>query len=113
MSLDLKVAIDFWVGEWKVVIATREALGSEEWVQTRGSNRVTSVLNGCAIREDFTAEGTPSSWSGTSLSMWRPMEKRWRQTWADDSGNFANGEMMLRRRVDLSRVGGPRPPRRQ
>ena len=99
---------DFWIGDWKVRVATRKAVDSSEWVQTRGSNHVTSILNGCAIREEFTAEGTPGSWSGTSLSMWQPKEGRWRQTWSDDSGSFLaftgafeKGEMTL--------VGEPRP----
>ncbi len=40
--------------------------------------------------------------------MWQPLEKRWRQTWSDDSGgyialtgHFENGEITL--------VGEPRP----
>jgi hypothetical protein len=84
--------------------------GKEEWSDAIGSNHVVSVLNGCAVQENFTATGgtNGATWSGKSHSTWVASEKRWRQTWVDDSGSYLAftggmqaGEMVL--------VGEPRP----
>ena len=102
--------MDFWLGDWSVQVRTRTAPDSETWTAAVGSNHVTSVLNGCAIEERFVATGGPNgaSWSGRSHSTWVPAEKRWRQTWVDDSGSYLaftggmqGGEFVL--------VGEPRP----
>ncbi len=81
---------DFWVGEWDVVLPTGKAAGH---------NRITRLLAGCALREEWTgASGT----RGTSLNAYDPASKRWRQTWVDDSGTvlvlegrFQGGRMVL------------------
>jgi hypothetical protein len=100
---------DFWLGDWSVVVRSRASVDATAWQETRGSNHVAAVLNGCAVEERFTAEdGKLGSWSGHSVSTWVPAAKKWRQTWVDDQGNylaFAGGpegaEMVL--------VGEPRP----
>jgi hypothetical protein len=102
--------MDFWLGDWKVTVRSRASLEKDEWATAAGSNHVTSILNGCAIEEHFTAENAPGpgTWSGRSHSTWVAAEKRWRQTWGDDSGSylaFAGG----REGEDFVLVGEPRP----
>ncbi len=101
---------DFWIGDWSVKVESRVAADEDRWTTETGSNHVTSLLNGCAIEEQFTATGGTNgfTWSGKSFSTWSAPEKRWRQTWVDDSGNYlaftggvVNGEMILN--------GEPRP----
>ncbi len=101
--------MDFWLGDWSVKvqerIVSKEAPTKEAWTPLApGSNHVVSVLNGCAVAENFAAAGGPkgASWSGKSYSTWVATEKRWRQTWVDDSGSYLafsggmqNGEMIL------------------
>ncbi len=65
---------DFWLGNWEVVEAGK----------TAGGNRITSILAGCAVREEWKGA---SGLSGTSLNMWDSAKKRWSQTWVDDKGN--------------------------
>jgi hypothetical protein len=66
---------DFWLGEWNVLQAGK----------TAGINRITPLLGGCAVREDW--KGV-SGLTGTSLNMWDSARKRWTQTWVDDKGNI-------------------------
>jgi hypothetical protein len=102
--------LDFWIGDWSVKVRSRVAPDKDEWsAELPGSNHVSSVLSGCAIDESFVALDTNGrSWSGRSHSTWIAAEKRWRQTWVDDSGNYLaftggmnGGEFVL--------VGEPRP----
>lgn len=80
---------DFWLGDWKVDIHSRKSQTSEEWVESLGSNRVTTSMNGCVIEEQFLGAGGGSpTWSGRSWSMWIPAREVWRQTWVDDSGAY-------------------------
>ena len=80
---------DFWLGEWDVTEKGKAA----------GANRITRILDGCALREEWAgASGT----HGTSLNVWDAAAKRWRQTWVDDKGNvlllegtFQGGRMVL------------------
>jgi hypothetical protein len=81
---------DFWLGDWDVTNPAGKAAGR---------NRITLILGGCALREEWTgASGT----SGTSLNMFDADARRWRQTWMDDSGSvllltgeFRDGKMVL------------------
>ncbi len=82
---------DFWLGEWEVTWGEGQ----------RGSNHVQSILDGCVILENFDGNPAMPFW-GMSLSMYRPQEGQWRQTWVDNSGNywdfiggFADGRMTL------------------
>jgi hypothetical protein len=65
---------DFWLGDWNVAQAGKPA----------GTNRITPLLGGCAVREEW--KGV-SGLTGTSLNMWDAARKRWTQTWVDDKGN--------------------------
>ncbi len=84
---------DFWLGDWKLT-----------WDEEgRGRNRITSILGGCVIQEEF--DGTPSiPLKGLSLSTYNVTTGKWQQTWVDNSGSyldfigeFANGKMILSR----------------
>ena len=65
---------DFWLGDWDVAEKGKPA----------GANRITPILGGCAVREEW--KGV-SGLTGTSLNMWDSTKKRWSQTWVDDKGN--------------------------
>jgi hypothetical protein len=81
---------DFWLGDWDV----RTPDG-----KVAGSNRISPVLGGCALREEWTGA---SGSRGTSLNVFDSDARRWRQTWVDDKGNvllltggYRNGKMIL------------------
>jgi len=87
---------DFWVGEWDLTWTSRD--GQEK----HGVNRTTRMFGPCAIREEFSADN--GALSGTSLSVYVPTERKWKQTWVDDSGayldftgTFTDGRMILGR----------------
>jgi len=65
---------DFWVGEWEVTRPDGKVAGH---------NRITPILGGCALREEWTGAGGNQ---GTSLNAWDPGAHAWRQTWVDQSG---------------------------
>ena len=81
---------DFWLGDWDVTKPDGKAAGH---------NRITVILGGCALREEWTgASGT----HGTSLNMFDAGARKWRQTWVDDggtvlllTGEFKGGKMVL------------------
>jgi len=89
--------LDFWIGEWDVVVRARKAPTSDEWSEARGRNTISRTLGGCAIEERFEALGPQSPWRGASFSRFVASESRWRQTWVDDEGGY----MLF--------VGGPDP----
>ena len=75
--------LDFWVGNWDAV---------DQQGNVVGTNRITRDEYGaCVITEHF--QGSPLI--GHSVSIYRPGQKQWRQTWVDNQGGF----------FDL--VGGP------
>jgi hypothetical protein len=80
-------AFDFWIGEWDVAIRARET-PEASWGEARGTQRVESILGGCAISEMFAADGPGAPWAGRSYSSWQPKRGVWRQTWVDDSGSY-------------------------
>jgi hypothetical protein len=80
---------DFWLGEWEV----------REDGKVAGSNRITRILGGCALREEWAGAGGSN---GTSLNTYDATTRRWHQTWVDDKGNVlllqgerAGGKMVL------------------
>lgn len=80
---------DFWIGEWDVYAGDRLA----------GTNRITRILEGCVIFEDYTGSG---AYSGKSFNVYDPATKRWKQRWVDTSGlilelegEFRDGAMRL------------------
>ena len=67
---------DFWVGEW-----------DGQWEGGRGSNTVTSELDGSVILERF--DGRPgTTLQGLSLSVFDRERECWRQTWVDSNGGY-------------------------
>jgi hypothetical protein len=86
---------DFWLGDWDVTWAGGG----------RGRNRVTRILDGQVIQEEFTAfAASPNTkpFLGLSVSVYVPAIAAWRQTWVDNTGNymefiggFADGKLTL------------------
>ena len=63
--------LDFWLGEW-VVCAQGEPVGR---------NRVSKILDGCAVTEEWLArDGT----RGSSLFYYSASEALWKQVWVTD-----------------------------
>jgi hypothetical protein len=79
---------DFWVGDWDVSIRARPSPTSDAWGDGKGTQHVESLLGGCVIAENFSADGPGGAWAGKSYSMWQPQLGKWRQTWVDDGGSF-------------------------
>lgn len=84
-------SFDFWIGNWDVYDLGHNALTAHV--------RVTSILNGCGIREDY--RGIDGS-QGESLSTYDPAHGIWHQFWlsntgeiVDISGGLVHGAMIL------------------
>lgn len=65
---------DFWVGHWKV---------ADPDGQEVGTNRITRILDGCVLREEYEGSG---GYAGTSLNIYDSSAERWHQTWVDTGG---------------------------
>lgn len=81
---------DFWIGEWEV----RQPGG-----QAAGTNRITSIHRGCALREEWSGR---SGFTGSSLNGYDASTGRWRQTWIGSDGlvlllegGMTNGSMEM------------------
>jgi hypothetical protein len=70
--------LDFWLGDW-IVCEGRERAGTD---------RVTKVLDGCAVAEDWT--GVDGS-HGLSLFYVVLPDRTWRQVWVTDAARRAGG----------------------
>lgn len=70
--------LDFWVGEWDVY-----------WNgQKVGTNRISKILSGCAIEEEWVdVEGG----RGKSLFYFNPRERTWKQVWITDHATRRGG----------------------
>ncbi len=66
---------DFWLGDWNV-----ESPASPGG---KSRNQITSINDGCAIREVYT---TSIGYEGTSLNFYDGTKKVWHQTWIDNQG---------------------------
>jgi hypothetical protein len=88
---------DFWVGHWDVFVASgRKA----------GQNRIEVIADGCALLEQWTGGGGVT---GKSLNIYDTHDRRWHQTWVDNSGMLL---MLTGGFVDRSMVmsmTGPNP----
>ncbi len=80
--------LDFWLGQWDVVLHARKAPEIDEWDEAHGTQRIESILSRCAIAESFAADGPGGAWAGRSYSSWQPQAGKWRQTWVDDQGSY-------------------------
>lgn len=81
--------LDFWLGEWDL---TWPAAGANP--AGRGTNRITKVLDGCVVEENFAAEGA-GALVGRSLSTFDAARRVWRQTWVDNTGSYLDFEGTL------------------
>jgi hypothetical protein len=70
--------LDFWLGEWD---ATWGDAG-------RGTNRLTRILGGRVVREEFCGGVPNGRLEGLSVSVYDPDRRSWRQTWVDDQGSY-------------------------
>ncbi len=83
---------DFWLGEWEV---------RTEDGQFAGTNTITQIHGGCALREQWVSAG---GGSGESFNIYDAARNTWHQTWVDaqgtllllDGGLDASGRMVLR-----------------
>lgn len=66
---------DFWLGGWAV---------SKPDGSRAGTSRITSILGGCALREEWSSEGRP--YAGTSYNVYDAARGLWHQTWIDNQG---------------------------
>ncbi len=88
-STDAHRAFDFWVGDWEVFLADGRRVGE---------NRISVREGGCLLLEEWkgAAGGT-----GTSMSYYDPMSRRWVQLWMGAgsliriSGAMVDGSMSL------------------
>lgn len=79
--------LDFWVGDWDLTYTT----GGKE---AKSRNRITKVLDGCAILEEFT--GAPGTrLDGRSFSTYDRAARRWKQTWVDNTASYLDFEGAL------------------
>lgn len=81
---------DFWLGEWDVVDANGEKVGS---------NKITSSDHGHVLTEKWTSSGGTT---GTSINFFHPSDQKWHQTWVDAHGGvieyvgeFKDGKMQF------------------
>jgi hypothetical protein len=84
-------SFDFWLGNWDVY--------NVDDGKKSAHVRVRSILNGCAIREEYA--GVDGS-AGESLSSYDAVHKLWRQHWVSNagtivsiSGDLTSGAMVL------------------
>ena len=82
---------DFWLGDWDAI-----EVGS---TIPEARVKVTSVLEGCAVREEYDAA---DGHEGESLSIYDRSRKVWHQSWFTNrgqflaiEGSFKDGEMVL------------------
>ena len=75
---------DFWIGEWDLTWTSAEGkIG-------KGTNRISKILDGKVIQENFSdAEG---NFKGISISVYNPTKKMWHQAWADNQGGYFDFE---------------------
>lgn len=65
---------DFWIGEWDV--QTKDG-------KPAGFNRIERILGGCVLQENW--KGARGG-EGRSFNLYDATDRRWHQTWVDNSG---------------------------
>jgi hypothetical protein len=87
---------DFWLGTWNVETPDGNIAGT---------NEITRILGGCALREAWTGAGGSR---GTSYNIFDSRTSQWHQTWVDNGGlllvldgAFEDGKMVLRGKKHL------------
>ena len=78
---------NFWLGKWDATWDEGDGkMGS-------GTNEITKILDGTVLKEDFQiTEGKNKGFKGTSISVYQPKFKRWKQAWADSQGGYFDFE---------------------
>ncbi len=71
-----KSDFDFWIGEWDVY--------RNETDKIVGFSKITSILNGVVIREEYKAAN--GGYQGTSLNKYNTENGLWEQYWVDNGG---------------------------
>lgn len=71
-------ALDFWVGEWDVRVGDQQV----------GTNRISKILDGCAIVEEWT-DGRGGQ--GRSLFYHIPATGQWKQVWVTANATRPGG----------------------
>lgn len=86
-------AFDFWIGSWEI------SYKNAEGKTITGTNSITKILDGKVIQENF--EDPSTGFKGTSISVYNPREKVWRQAWADNQGGYFDfiGNLENRNRI--------------
>jgi len=74
-------ALDFWVGDWKVVNASDGSLA--------GTNLVERMLDGCAVMENW--HGVDKGDDGKSLFTYDARRHTWDQVWVTQDTSRAGG----------------------
>ncbi len=89
---------EFWVGDWNLTWP-----GQKSGESGHGTNRITRVLGGCVVEENFSG-GASMHLRGTSVSTYDHGAGKWKQTWVDNeggyldfTGEFNDGRMILSR----------------
>jgi hypothetical protein len=80
--------LDFWIGDWDLVVRDRKAPDVDAWQEARATQHVEAAYGGCVIAERFAADGPGTPWAGASYSAWQPALGTWHQTWVDDQGSY-------------------------
>lgn len=73
--------LDFWVGTWEL------GYTGPDGKPARSRNRITKVLDGCAVLEEFDG-GEGTKLVGRSYSVFDRATKRWKQTWVDNTASY-------------------------
>lgn len=71
-------ALNFWLGEWDVLVGG----------QVVGTNRITRMLRGCAVLEEWR---DAMGGEGRSLFYVEPGTHRWKQVWVTDDAGQVGG----------------------
>ena len=77
---DVQNAFDFGIVVWYVSVKTHDS------TTVKGSNKVTRILDGKVIQENFV--DPIRDFKGTSISAYNPADSSWHQAWADNQGGF-------------------------
>jgi hypothetical protein len=88
---------DFWVGHWDVFVAS--------WKKA-GENHIELIADGCALLEQWTGNGGVT---GKSLNIYDASDRRWHQTWVDNSGTLLMLSGGFAERSMVMSMSGPNP----
>ncbi len=82
--------LDFWIGDW-------DTYDMSDTTKVVARNVVTSILGGCALREDYRQE---DGLRGESYSLWDAARGVWHQSWVTNRGSL----LLLEGRFEKSRM---------